>query len=87
MNPKFFFAIEVDHVGTLRSIFWDDRRVRSSYLSFSDMVVFGATYKTNHLNMSFAPFTGVNHHQQSTLFGCALLVDEQRDTFIWLFRK
>ena len=51
------------------------------------MIVFDTTYKTNHLNLPFAPFTGVNHHRQSILFGCALLADEQRDTFVWLFNK
>eukprot|EP00257_Ricinus_communis_P019898 XP_015579009.1 protein FAR1-RELATED SEQUENCE 5-like [Ricinus communis] len=35
--------------------------------------------------MPFAPFTGVNHHKQSLLFGCALLTDETESTFIWLF--
>ncbi|XP_077219684.1 protein FAR1-RELATED SEQUENCE 5-like [Tasmannia lanceolata] len=33
--------------------------------------------------MPFAPFTGVNHHRQSTLFGCALLADETEETFTW----
>jgi len=72
----FSFASEVDHASTLRHVFWVDRRTRSSYWSFSDMVVSYTTYKTNHLNLSFAPFTGVNHHQQSILFSCALLADE-----------
>lgn len=35
--------------------------------------------------MPFAPFTGVNHHKQSVLFGCTLLADETESTFIWLF--
>jgi len=39
------------------------------------------------LNLPFAPFTIVNHHQQSILFDCALLADEQRDTFVWLSNK
>jgi len=51
------------------------------------VVVFDTTYKTNYLNLPFAPFTGVNHHRQSILFGCVFLADEQRDTFVWLFNK
>ena len=42
---------------------------------------------TNHLSLPFAPFIGVNHHWQLILFGCALLADEQKDTFVWLFNK
>ncbi|XP_023773224.1 protein FAR1-RELATED SEQUENCE 7-like [Lactuca sativa] len=35
--------------------------------------------------MAFAPFTGVNHHGQSILFGGALLENEKEETFVWLF--
>ena len=86
-DPEFFFSSEVDNAGTLRSIFWADGRAISSYLTFCDVIIFDTTYRTNHLSLPFAPFTGVNHHRQSILFGCALLADEQRDTFVWLFQK
>ncbi|XP_020268731.1 protein FAR1-RELATED SEQUENCE 5-like [Asparagus officinalis] len=86
-DPDFYFAMEVDHLGIMRSVFWADGRARASYLSFGDVVVFDTTYKTNHLSLPFAPFTGVNHHRQSVLFGCALLADEQEGTFTWLFSQ
>ncbi|KAL5712950.1 hypothetical protein ACHQM5_015071 [Ranunculus cassubicifolius] len=35
--------------------------------------------------MPFAPFTGVNHHLQSIQFGCALMLDETEDSFVWAF--
>jgi len=87
LNPEIFFASEVDHACTLRSVFWADGRAMSSYLSFSDVIVFDTTYITTHLNLPFAPFTGVNHHRPSILFSCALLADEQKVTFVWLFNK
>nr|XP_011468528.1 PREDICTED: protein FAR1-RELATED SEQUENCE 5-like [Fragaria vesca subsp. vesca] len=34
--------------------------------------------------MIFAPFVGVNHHGQTTVFGCAFLSDETFDSFVWL---
>ncbi|XP_020254149.1 protein FAR1-RELATED SEQUENCE 5-like [Asparagus officinalis] len=86
-DPNFYFSMEVDHFGTLRSVFWADGRARASYLSLGDVVVFDTTYKTNQLSMPFAPFTGVNHHGQSTLFGYALLADEREETFKWLFSQ
>ncbi|XP_077251828.1 protein FAR1-RELATED SEQUENCE 5-like [Tasmannia lanceolata] len=64
-----------------------DSRARATYLRFSDVIVFDVTYKTNRYEMPFAPFTGVNHHRQSTLFGCALLADETDETFTWLFKE
>lgn len=44
-------------------------------------------YRANHLCLPFASFTGVNHHRQPTLFGCALLSDEEDGTFVWLFTQ
>ncbi|XP_020272034.1 protein FAR1-RELATED SEQUENCE 5-like [Asparagus officinalis] len=84
---EFYFAIEVDSSGQMRSVFWADGRSRAPYLQFSDVVVFDVTYRTNKFSLLFAPFTGVNHHRQSTLLGFALLADEQEDTFVWLFEE
>ncbi|XP_077215982.1 protein FAR1-RELATED SEQUENCE 5-like [Tasmannia lanceolata] len=86
-DPDFEFAMEIDVDGNLRSMFWADSRAREAYLTFSDVIVFDVTYMTNRYRMPFAPFTGVNHHRQSTLFGCALLADETEETFTWLFRQ
>ncbi|XP_058192211.1 protein FAR1-RELATED SEQUENCE 5-like [Rhododendron vialii] len=36
--------------------------------------------------MSFVPFTGVNHHHQSRMFGCALLVNETAESYIWYYQ-
>jgi hypothetical protein len=48
------------------------------------LVTFDPTYLTNRYKMPFVPFTGVNHHKQSILFGCALLWDETEESFVWL---
>ncbi|XP_077251944.1 protein FAR1-RELATED SEQUENCE 5-like [Tasmannia lanceolata] len=86
-DPNFHFYMELDISGNLRSMFWADSRARDAYLRFSGVIVFDVTYKTNRYKMPFAPFTGVNHHRQSTLFGCALLADETEETFTWLFKE
>ena len=80
-NPQFFFEFELDEDHTIRSVFCSDGRSHDNYMKFGDVVIFYTTYKINNFNMSFAPFTGVNHHRQSTLFGCALLANEIEDTF------
>ncbi|XP_023769938.2 protein FAR1-RELATED SEQUENCE 5 [Lactuca sativa] len=41
---------------------------------------------TNKFKMPFSPFTGVNHHGQSIIFGGALLENEKEETFEWLFK-
>ncbi|XP_077242360.1 protein FAR1-RELATED SEQUENCE 5-like [Tasmannia lanceolata] len=86
-DPNFDFAMEMDKKGNLRFMFWADSRARNAYLVFSDVIVFDVTYRTNMFQMPFVPFTGVNHHRQSTLFGSALLADEREETFIWLFEQ
>lgn len=55
------------------------------YQQFGDVLYFDTTYKKNLYEMPFAPFTGVNHHLQSIQFGCALLLDETEDSFVWAF--
>ncbi|KAK8945032.1 Protein FAR1-RELATED SEQUENCE 5 [Platanthera zijinensis] len=86
-DPNFYFSLELDNNDILRSIFWADSRARNDYIMFGDVIVFDVAYKTNNLLLPFAPFTGVNHHRQSILLGCALLSDETEETFTWLFQQ
>jgi hypothetical protein len=37
--------------------------------------------------MPFAHFVGVNHHGQSILLGTGLILNEDTDTFVWLFNS
>lgn len=84
-NPAFFYATKIDDDDNLNCIFWVDARSRMAYNYFGDVVYFDTKYKSDQYEVPFAPFTGVNHHQQSTLFGCALLFDETESTYVWLF--
>ena len=86
-DPAFFYAYDLHEDLTLKHLFWADSRSQSSYASFGDVVVFDVTYRTNSVGYPFAPFTGVNHHYQSTLFGCAFLSNEREDSFVWLFQQ
>ncbi|CAI9290267.1 unnamed protein product [Lactuca saligna] len=73
--------IDEDNVNDERIL----RKIKDDYTKFNDVVVFDVTYMTNKFKMPFAPFTGVNHHGQSILFGVALLENEKEETFEWLF--
>ncbi|XP_017233041.1 protein FAR1-RELATED SEQUENCE 5-like [Daucus carota subsp. sativus] len=55
-----------------------------AYKNFGDVVAFDTTYRTNRYAMPFVPFTGVNHHYQSILFGFALVRDKLKTTFEWV---
>ena len=55
-------------------------------MQFGDVITIDVPYRTDTFKMSFAPFVGINHQEQSTLFECALLADETELTFTWLFK-
>ncbi|XP_035543604.1 protein FAR1-RELATED SEQUENCE 5-like [Juglans regia] len=85
-NPRFVYSIQVDADGSMGNCFWADARSRAAYQYFGDIVTFDATYLTNRYKMPFVPFTGVNHHHQSIMFGCALLINETAESYTWLLK-
>ncbi|WOL14290.1 protein FAR1-RELATED SEQUENCE 9-like isoform X2 [Canna indica] len=84
-NPAFFYAVQVDQNNCVSNVFWADARARMAYSYFGDVVVFDMTCKKNKRIVPFATFTGVNHHRQLIVFGCAFMTDESETSFIWLF--
>jgi hypothetical protein len=84
-NPGFVYAIQVDENRCMGNCFWADARSRAAYQYFGD-VTFDATYLTNCYKMHFVPFTRINHHHQSVMFGCALLVNETAESYTWLLK-
>ncbi|KAF5477811.1 hypothetical protein F2P56_004424, partial [Juglans regia] len=85
-EPGFVFSMQVDNDGCMGSYFWADARSRAVYQYFWDVVTFDATYLINIYKMPFVPFSRVNHHHQTIMFGCALLVNETAESYIWLLR-
>ncbi|XP_047317751.1 protein FAR1-RELATED SEQUENCE 3-like [Impatiens glandulifera] len=85
-NPGFYYAIQLDEDNRMANVFWADARSRSAYSRFGDTVTLDTMYRVNQYRVPIAPFTGVNHHGQMILFGCALLVDESEATFVWLLK-
>lgn len=85
-NPGFYYAIQLDEDNHVANVFWADARSRTAYSHFGDVVTLDTRYRANQYRVPFAPFTGVNHHGQTILFACALLLDESEATFLWLFK-
>lgn len=85
-NPGFFYAIQLDEENHMSNVFWADARSRTAYNHFGDAVVLDTTYRVNQYRVPFVPFTGVNHHGQMILYGCALLLDDSEASFVWLFK-
>ncbi|XP_074327251.1 protein FAR1-RELATED SEQUENCE 5-like [Apium graveolens] len=85
-GSKYFIRTEVDEENRLKCLVWIDPRCIMAYQNFGDVMAFDTTYRTNRYAMSFVPFTGVNHHYQSVIFGFALMRDEHASTFEWILR-
>ncbi|KAG7581538.1 FAR1 DNA binding domain [Arabidopsis suecica] len=82
----FFYAIELDSNGSCMSIFWADSRSRFACSQFGDAVVFDTSYRKGEYSVPFATFIGFNHHRQPVLLGGALVADESKEAFSWLFQ-
>ncbi|XP_041000645.1 protein FAR1-RELATED SEQUENCE 5-like [Juglans microcarpa x Juglans regia] len=75
-NDGFFSLMELDDNDILKSVFWANARSKEAYNYFGDVVTFDTTYLTNRYGMPFAPFMGVNHHEQSILLSAGLISSE-----------
>ncbi|RYQ92182.1 hypothetical protein Ahy_B09g098353 [Arachis hypogaea] len=75
----------------VRNIFEEDDakefgKSMATFDYFGDVVSFDTTYNTNRYNLVLGSFVGVNHHSQSTLLGCALMKNDDIQSFKWLFK-
>ncbi|XP_004496070.1 protein FAR-RED IMPAIRED RESPONSE 1-like [Cicer arietinum] len=86
-NSQFYYAMDLDDRRHLRNVFWADARSRAAYECFGEVITFDTTYLTNKYDMPLTPLVGVNHHGQSILLGCAILSNEDTETFTWLFTR
>ncbi|RYR74097.1 hypothetical protein Ahy_A02g008716 [Arachis hypogaea] len=85
-EPKFFFELNLEGDHSIKHAFWADASSRAACEYFGDVVSFDTTYNTNRYNLVFGSFMGVNHHGHSTHLGCALMKNENIQSFKWLFK-
>ena len=86
-NPSFYYVVQGDNDLSSGNIFWADATSRMNYNYFGDTVTFDTTCRINRYRVPLVAFTGLNHHGQPVLFGCALLFNESESSFIWLFQS
>ncbi|XP_044331085.1 protein FAR1-RELATED SEQUENCE 5 isoform X2 [Triticum aestivum] len=85
-NPSFQYALQLDCEENIANIFWLDAKMLLDYAHFGD-VTFDTTFGTNKEYRPFGIFLGLNQFRETTIFGAALMFDETRDSFIWLFES
>ncbi|KAG9443278.1 hypothetical protein H6P81_014618 [Aristolochia fimbriata] len=84
-NSGYFCRMQLDANEQITNIFWADAQSIADYQQFGDVVCFDTTYKTIICGRAFASLLGVNHHNQTIVFGAALIYDDTASSFIWLF--
>jgi len=80
-----FYAVQLDSNNRLKNLFWRDGRSMVDYDYFSEVLIFDTTFRMDKYDMICSPFWGLNHHRQYVMFGCAFLLDESKESFVWLF--
>ncbi|RYR62542.1 hypothetical protein Ahy_A04g020210 [Arachis hypogaea] len=84
-ESKFLFRAQPRRRSLYQKCILANARSRVACEYFGDIVSFNTTYNTNRFNLVFCSFVGVNHHAQSTFLGCALIKNEDIQSFKWLF--
>lgn len=77
----------VDVKGRLEHLFWCDGVSQMNFQLFGDVLAFDATYKKNKYMLPFVVFSGVNHHNETTIFGSAIIGNEKEETYVWLLEQ
>ena len=70
----------------MTNFFGVDAKARMDYSYFGDVVCFDTTYGTNAYAKPFIPIIGINNHLQTTLFGCAFMLDDIVTSFEWVLQ-
>ncbi|KAI9919132.1 hypothetical protein PsorP6_011819 [Peronosclerospora sorghi] len=83
-DGEFHYEFTQDGEGRPKDIFWMEGASRRASLVHVDVLVLDTTYKRNRYKMTLAIFVGVNQHYPSVPFGCALLRNEKRVSFMCL---
>ncbi|XP_057455311.1 protein FAR1-RELATED SEQUENCE 5-like [Lotus japonicus] len=83
-DPMFYSKYTTSGDNRLNNLFWADGVSRTDYQCFGDVLAFDSTYGSTKYKHPLVIFCGTNHHDQTVIFGCALLIDETIETYKWL---
>ncbi|KAJ1434107.1 MULE transposase domain [Sesbania bispinosa] len=86
-DPYLYYRHTVDEEDRLRHLFWCDGIRQMNYQVFGDVLAFDATYGKNKYRSPLVVFSGVNHHNRTTIFASAVVANETKDTYVWLLQK
>ena len=86
-EKSFVYSFTKDEEDRLEKLFWIDSKAVMDFAIFGDVIAFDTTYKKNTYNMPLVCIIGVNNHNQTIVFGFALVSNEREETFTWLLEE
>ena len=87
VDGTYFLRYTEDVEGRLENLFWCDKKSRIDYKTFGHVLVFDSTYICNAYNTQLVMLIGINHDRKAVTFGCALVVNENESSFIWVLKQ
>ncbi|XP_016185196.1 protein FAR1-RELATED SEQUENCE 5-like [Arachis ipaensis] len=87
--PKIYesIAAQVGDEQQMCDLFWSDGCSQHDYKIFGDVLAFDATYGRNKYNLPVIVFFGVNHHNQTCVFGAAMVSSETQAAYVWVLGR
>lgn len=82
-----FVRHTMDSEGRLEHLFWCDGPSQVDYQVFGDVAAFDETYGKNKYKCPVVVFSGVNNHNQTTIFASAVVANETEETYVWLLEQ
>ncbi|XP_062185420.1 protein FAR1-RELATED SEQUENCE 11 [Phragmites australis] len=82
-DPSFKYESTKDPNNCLENIAWTFASSSNSYEMFGDAVVFYTTHRLTALDMALGILVGLNNCGMPCFFGCALLREENQESFAW----
>ncbi|KAK6937318.1 FAR1 DNA binding domain, partial [Dillenia turbinata] len=85
-DPNFKYHFEIDSHNRLECIAWSYASSIRSYELFGDSIIFDTTHRLDAYDMLLGIWVGVDNHGMNCFFGCALLRDENVQSFSWALK-
>ncbi|XP_016177630.1 protein FAR1-RELATED SEQUENCE 5-like [Arachis ipaensis] len=87
VDNRMYWRYTLGQDNNMCDLFWSDGRSQLDYGIFGDVLAFDATYGRNKYNLLVVVFSGVNHHNQTCIFGAAMVSCETQESYIWVLEK
>ncbi|XP_006653439.1 protein FAR1-RELATED SEQUENCE 11 [Oryza brachyantha] len=85
-DPDFKYEFTKDANNRLENIAWSFASSVQSYEMYGDAVVFDTTHRLTALDMLLGIWVGLNNYGMPCFFGCALLREENVQSFVWALK-